>query len=78
MLTLTLSSVRWSFVSVSSRSRSRAASADRPSRLALVDRAATDKAFKAGRDLGLMIHNGNKDGSNMRSVPSMVTGIRVS
>lgn len=30
------------------------------SRLALVDRAATDKAFKAGRDLGLMIHNGNK------------------
>ena len=31
------------------------------SRLALVDRAATDKAFKAGRDLGLMIHNGKKN-----------------
>jgi len=30
------------------------------SRLAFVDRAATDKAFGAGRDLGFMIHNGKK------------------
>jgi hypothetical protein len=31
------------------------------SRLAFVDRAATDKAFGAGRDLGFMLHNGKKE-----------------